>query len=141
MGGIVKGHKKGGIVQRVKRGGGHSERNQSIFLRGKFENLFWGHKQTRCRQFSKDESHFIHSPHPDCVVFPNSTEEVSNIMKFCNENLVSVVPFGTGTGLEGGVSCPEFSGRPTVSLNMMNMSEITQVNAEDFDVSVQPGVG
>ena len=37
------------------------------------------------------------------VVFPETNEEVSKILKLCNENKIPVVPFGTGTSLEGNV--------------------------------------
>ena len=37
------------------------------------------------------------------VVFPETNEEVSKILKICNENKIPVVPFGTGTSLEGNV--------------------------------------
>ena len=90
--------------------------------------------------FGKDESHFIHSPLPDLVAFPNSSQEVSDLLKFCHTNNINVVPFGTGTGLEGGVTCPEHQKRPYLSLSMTNMAEITALNVEDFDVTVQPGV-
>ena len=37
------------------------------------------------------------------VVFPETNEEVSKILKLCNEHKVPVVPYGTGTSLEGNV--------------------------------------
>jgi len=37
------------------------------------------------------------------VVFPETNEEVSKILKLCNEHKIPVVPFGTGTSLEGNV--------------------------------------
>ena len=37
------------------------------------------------------------------VVFPETNEEVSKILKICNEHKIPVVPFGTGTSLEGNV--------------------------------------
>ena len=37
------------------------------------------------------------------VVFPETNDEVSKILKLCNEHKVPVVPFGTGTSLEGNV--------------------------------------
>ena len=42
---------------------------------------------------------------PDVVVFPTSTEEVSGIAKICTETKTPMIPFGTGTGIEGGVVC------------------------------------
>jgi len=44
---------------------------------------------------------------PDVVVFPRNTEQVSLIMKLCNDLVMPVVPFGTGTGLEAGSICVE----------------------------------
>ena len=50
----------------------------------------------------KDES--WHHPHrPDLVVFPKSTEEVSEVVKICAEHMLPVVAYGTGTSLEGNV--------------------------------------
>src|SRR4026209_1290930 len=49
---------------------------------------------------SKDES--WHHPHrPDAVVFPNSTEEVAEIVRICARHTTPVVAYGTGTSLEG----------------------------------------
>ena len=39
---------------------------------------------------------------PLAVVFPENTNEVSQILKFCNEERIKVVPRGAGTGLSGG---------------------------------------
>lgn len=41
---------------------------------------------------------------PAAVVFPTSTEEVSRVARLCDTEHIPVIPFGTGTGLEGGVS-------------------------------------
>lgn len=40
---------------------------------------------------------------PDVVVFPRSVEEVSALAKVCHKHNLPIIPFGTGTGLEGGV--------------------------------------
>ena len=67
------------------------------------------------------------------VVFPETNEEVSKILKLCNEHKTPVVPFGTGTSLEGHVVGNEKG--ITVSLEKMN--KILSVNVEDFDCRVQ----
>ncbi|CAM5765680.1 FAD-binding protein [Bosea minatitlanensis] len=73
---------------------------------------------------------------PDAVVFPQSTEEVSEIVRLCAAHGVPVIPFGTGTSLEGHVNAP-FGG---VSIDMSQMKRIVAVHAEDLDVVVEPGV-
>ena len=67
------------------------------------------------------------------VVFPENNEEVSKILKLCNDYKVPVVPFGTGTSLEGNVVGNDKG--ITVSLEKMN--KILSVNVEDFDCRVQ----
>lgn len=53
-------------------------------------------------QHGRDESY--HQCHPaDLVVFPANKEEVSEVAKLCYANDVPMVPYGTGTGLEGGI--------------------------------------
>ncbi|WP_353185090.1 FAD-linked oxidase C-terminal domain-containing protein [Bosea sp. (in: a-proteobacteria)] len=73
---------------------------------------------------------------PDAVVFPQSTEEVSEIVRLCAAHGVPVIAFGTGTSLEGHVNAP-FGG---VSIDMSQMKRIIAVHAEDLDVVVEPGV-
>jgi len=86
-------------------------------------------------QHSHDESY--HPGHePDVVVFARSTDHVSQIVKYCATQKVPVIPFGTGTGLEGGVTAPTGG----VCLNLSRMDQILSVNAEDFDCTVQAGV-
>ena len=47
---------------------------------------------------------FYSAKPPDLVLFPESTQQVSQCAKICYEHNVPVLPFGTGTGLEGGVT-------------------------------------
>src|SRR4249920_3304284 len=84
---------------------------------------------------SKDES--WHHPHrPDAVVFPDSTEEVAQIVRICARHRTPVVAYGTGTSLEGNV-IPEKGG---VVVDLMHMDKVLKVNPEDLDVTVQARV-
>lgn len=73
---------------------------------------------------------------PDAVAFPESTEEVSRIVKLCAEHRVPVIAFGAGTSLEGHLNAP-FGG---VALDFSNMNRVIEVNAEDLDCTVEAGV-
>jgi len=86
-------------------------------------------------QHARDQS--SHSGHlPDVIAWPRSTEEVSSLLAFANEHQVPVVPWGAGTSLEGN-PIPVKGG---LVLNFDDMAQILSVHAEDFQVTVQPGV-
>ena len=70
------------------------------------------------------------------VVFPETNEEVSRILKLCNEHKVPVVPFGTGTSLEGHV----VGNKDGITLSLEKMSKVLSVNTSDFDCRVQANV-
>ncbi len=73
---------------------------------------------------------------PDAVVFAHSTEEVAEIVRLCNDFDTPVIPFGTGTSLEGGIAALE--GGISIDLSMMN--DVIEVNVPDLDCRVQAGV-
>lgn len=73
---------------------------------------------------------------PDAVVFPESTDEVSAIMKTCSAHKVPVVPFGIGTSLEGHV-IPIHGG---ISVDTSRMNKVLEIHESDLDAVVQPGV-
>ena len=70
------------------------------------------------------------------VVFPETNEEVSKILKFCNEHKVPVVPFGTGTSLEGHAVGNENG----ITISLEKMNKVLNVNVSDFDCRVQANV-
>ncbi len=82
-----------------------------------------------------DESYHASHP-PDAVAFANSTEEVIQIVKICARHKSPMVPFGTGTSLEGQVAALKGG----VCIDMMSMNQVIEVNAEDLDCRVQAGV-
>jgi D-lactate dehydrogenase (cytochrome) len=86
-------------------------------------------------QHGKDESYHASAP-PDAVAFVRSTEEVQAIVKACARHRVPVIPFGTGTGLEGHVAA--LRGGVTIDLSPMN--RILAVHEGDLDVQIEAGV-
>ncbi|MDA7963933.1 FAD-linked oxidase C-terminal domain-containing protein [Ruegeria sp.] len=79
---------------------------------------------------------WIDNQSPDAVVFPHSTDEVAEIVRTCAAHKVPVIPFGTGTSLEGHVNAPAGG----VSVDLMQMNKVLAVHAGDLDCVVQPGV-
>jgi len=79
---------------------------------------------------------WIENQPPDAVVFPQSTGDVQDAVRICVQHRVPVVPYGTGTSLEGHINAP-FGG---VSLDFRDMNRILAVHTEDLDCVVEPGV-
>ena len=73
---------------------------------------------------------------PDAVVFPQSTEDVQEIVRICAAHGVPIIPFGTGTSLEGHVNAPQGG----VSIDFRDMNQVLAVHAEDLDCVVEPGI-
>ena len=83
----------------------------------------------------RDESAFP-PVKPSAVVTVHSTQEVSEVLKYCNTFDIPVVAFGAGTSLEGHV-LPLFGG---ISLDLSAMDKILEVSPDDLTVRVQAGV-
>ena len=73
---------------------------------------------------------------PDAVAFIETTEEASKLLALCHAAGVPVVPFGTGTSLEGHVT-PVRGG---ISVDVSRMTAVLEVNQADMDCRVQPGL-
>ena len=73
---------------------------------------------------------------PDAVAFAQSTEEVSAIVRICARHKVPIIPFGSGSGLEGNVVAL----RGGVSIDLTRMNRILRVSPGDLDATVQAGV-
>ncbi len=73
---------------------------------------------------------------PDVVVFPETTQEVVEIVKLCASLRMPIVPFGAGTSLEGHTAAVAGG----VSIDFSRMNKLLGVHASDMDVVVQPGI-
>ena len=73
---------------------------------------------------------------PDAVAFVETTQEVSLLLALCYQHGVPVVPFGTGTSLEGHVT-PVRGG---ISVDVSHMTAVLELNTADMDCRVQPGL-
>ncbi len=79
---------------------------------------------------------WIENEPPDAVVFAEQREDVIDLVKLCAKHDAPIVPFGTGSSLEGHVNAPHGG----VSLDVSRMKTILAVNAEDLDCVIEPGV-
>jgi D-lactate dehydrogenase (cytochrome) len=73
---------------------------------------------------------------PDAVVFPQAAGDVQDVVRICAAHRVPVIPFGTGTSLEGHINAPHGG----VSIDFRDMSRVLAVNAQDLDCVVEPGI-
>ncbi len=74
---------------------------------------------------------------PDGVLFPRSEEDVSKILFYCNEHLISIIPRGAGSGFTGG-ALPANGG--IVLAFEKHMNKIKEIDMENLVAVVEPGV-
>jgi D-lactate dehydrogenase (cytochrome) len=86
-------------------------------------------------QHGKDQT-YHEGATPDAVAFCRSTEEIAAIVRRCARARLPVIPYGTGTSLEGHIGAL----RGGVTLNLAEMNRILEVNQEDLDCRVEAGV-
>ena len=79
---------------------------------------------------------WIDNQPPDAVVFPQSTEDVQEIVRLCAAHRVPLIGFGQGTSLEGQLNAP----RGGICLDFRDMNRVLAVHAEDLDCVVEPGI-
>ncbi|MGI9553611.1 MAG: FAD-binding oxidoreductase, partial [Thermodesulfobacteriota bacterium] len=72
---------------------------------------------------------------PQFAVLPRSYEDVSKVIKYCNKNKLSIVPFGSGTKISLG-NKPDFY---DIALGMEKLNRIVEHNEIDFILTVQAG--
>lgn len=85
--------------------------------------------------YAHDETEDLHYP-PDVVVKPGSAEEISAILKICNQYKIPVTPRGAGTGLSGG-ALPHLGG---VLLSIERLNKIISIDERNLQVMTEAGV-
>jgi D-lactate dehydrogenase (cytochrome) len=99
-----------------------------------------GERVTAAEAVREHHSHgeSTHTPAlPDLVCFPQTTEEVSGVLKVSARHGLAVVPFGAGTSLEGHVHAL----RGGICVDMRQMNRVLRIGVEDMDVTVEAGIG
>lgn len=86
-------------------------------------------------EYSHDETEDLKF-YPSIVLKPNNTNEISAILKYCNERIIPVTPCGARTGLSGG-SLPIMGG---VVLSTENLNSIISIDERNMQATVEPGV-
>lgn len=74
--------------------------------------------------------------HPEVIVKPRTPQEIAELMKFCNQELIAITPRGAGTGLSGG-ALPINKG---VLLSMERFNAILEIDERNLQATVEPGV-
>ncbi|MBS1522852.1 MAG: FAD-binding protein [Bacteroidetes bacterium] len=86
-------------------------------------------------KYSHDETEDL-IYYPEVVVKPKSADEISALMKLCNQHLIPVTPRGAGTGLSGGA----LAIKGGVLLSMERFNQILNIDEENLQATVEPGV-
>ena len=86
-------------------------------------------------EYSSDETEDLSYP-PEVVLKPKTTEEISRIITYCNDKLISITPCGARTGLSGG-SLPIKGG---IALSTERLNSIIEIDDRNLQAKVEPGV-
>ena len=89
----------------------------------------------RLSEYSHDETEDLSFP-PEVVVKPLNSQEISQIIHYCNNKMITVTPCGARTGLSGG-SLPIFGG---IALSLERLDAIIEIDERNLQATVQPGV-
>ena len=87
------------------------------------------------QNYSHDETEDLSFP-PEVVLKPTTTQQVAEVITYCNESNIAVTPCGARTGLSGG-SLPVFGG---VALSLERFNAIIEIDERNLQATVEPGV-
>ena len=106
-----------------------------VFFRNIVTDNFVFTDEEKLLQYGHDETEDLSFP-PEVVVKPLNTEDISVILKYCNEKLIPVTACGARTGLSGG-SLPVYGG---VALSLERLNTIIEIDERNLQATVEPGV-
>ncbi|ELT3901014.1 FAD-binding protein [Campylobacter jejuni] len=97
------------------------------------ENAYFDEIHKRAYSYDATKKHYL----PDGVLFPRNEEDIAQILKFCNENNIIVIPRGSGSGFTGGALA--VNGGVVLAFEK-HMNKILEIDLENLVAVVQPGV-
>lgn len=97
------------------------------------ENAYFDEIHKRAYSYDATRKHYL----PDGVLFPRNEEDISKILKYCNENKIIIIPRGSGSGFTGGALA--VNGGVILSFEK-HMNKILEIDLENLVAVVQPGV-
>ncbi len=97
------------------------------------ENIYTDKAHKLAYSYDATREHY----EPDAVIFPRSEEDVSKILRYCNEKKIIIVPRGAGSGFTGGAL--PVNGGIVLALEK-HMNKILEIDEKNMLAIVQPGV-
>ena len=97
------------------------------------ENAYFDELHKRAYSYDATKKHYL----PDGVLFPRNENDIVQILKFCNENKIIIIPRGSGSGFTGGALA--VNGGLVLSFEK-HMNKILEIDLENLVAVVQPGV-
>ncbi|MEO6150648.1 MAG: FAD-linked oxidase C-terminal domain-containing protein [Mucilaginibacter sp.] len=91
--------------------------------------------QAEVERYSHDETEHLLF-YPEVVVKPGTAEEISRLLKLCNDHLIPITPRGGGTGLSGG-ALPVMGG---LLLSTERLNKIIDIDTQNLQATVETGV-
>lgn len=96
---------------------------------------FYSIEKEILEEYGSDETEDLSFP-PEVVLKPQTVDQISSILRFCNENKIAVTPIGARTGLSGGALCVHGG----VGLSMEKFNRIIEIDELNQQVTTEPGV-
>jgi len=97
------------------------------------ENIYSDKAHLIAYSYDATREHF----EPDAVIFPRDEDDISKVLKYCNEHRIIIVPRGAGSGFTGG-ALPSSGG--IVLAMEKHMNKILEIDMKNMVAVVQPGV-